>query len=712
MSVRFAYAIAALLCPITAAWATPRIVVGTVELQPNQPGQTIQIFVTGSDPVQGLDLNVQIADGGPELDGEIDGPAITDLDIFTDAIFGTNNTGDREPVPVGQFPQFVAAGTTTASGEVLAEGLLATLTIDTTGFTEGSFDLILSDTLNGPTDFAGVPLEIVDGTITVLGTGNENPLTADAGEDQTVEGGELVQLAGTGSGGDPEVASLSYLWTQIGGPTITLSDPTLSNPTFLAPIGLTNSQITLELSVFDGTTTATDTVAVAVNADNAAPTANAGADQRVEAGQEVQLNGSGTDPEAQSLTYQWIQTTGVTVILGDDKIADPTFTAPTNLANTALVFQLRVSDGIDTSADTVTITINVSNDAPTADAGPDQSVTAGDTVQLAGIGSDHEEQTLTYQWRQIAGPAVILSDDEITDPTFTAPQSVTNTSITFELRVSDGTTTSADNVTITVNVDAADIAADAGLDQTVIGSQTVQLAGSDANAIGQQLTYTWTQTDGIAVVLSDATTANPTFTAPEGADNRVLTFELRVYDGTTTSVDTVSVTVNPNNQAPIIDAGEDQTVDAGDTVQLTGQASDPQALPLIYRWIQMTGTNVELSDNTLTNPTFTAPSVSTDTDIQFEFRVSNGTDISADTVTITVNATTDTTNNQSANDSTTNATDETQQEPDLLDQLAPALWGLTAILGAVFLISFGPIGIITAASLALIFLLSILLVGG
>lgn len=140
--------------------------VGHYDLLPDTPDQQILILVTGGDLVQGLDFNVIIADGGPELGGVVEGPAVTNTDIVTGTIFQNNNTG---VIDLGiTLRQFDARSTTTAAGFVAAEGLLATLTIDTTGVFSGVFPLILSSTPNGPTDFAGLPARINDGLIRVV----------------------------------------------------------------------------------------------------------------------------------------------------------------------------------------------------------------------------------------------------------------------------------------------------------------------------------------------------------------------------------------------------------------------------------------------------------------------------------------------------------------------------------------------------------------
>jgi hypothetical protein len=163
---RRAYVMALIASLATAhnASAALSIHVGTRVLAPNTANQKVQLFVVGGDAVQAVDCNVQIADGGLALGGVIDGPKLSDLDILTGTIFSGNNTGAQNP---GSFPQLAIRNTTTSGGNALASGLLATVTIDTTGFFSGTYALNLKNTLNGPTDFATVPVTITDGFIVV-----------------------------------------------------------------------------------------------------------------------------------------------------------------------------------------------------------------------------------------------------------------------------------------------------------------------------------------------------------------------------------------------------------------------------------------------------------------------------------------------------------------------------------------------------------------
>lgn len=93
---------------------------------------------------------------------------------------------------------------------------------------------------------------------------NQAPI-ADAGTDQLqVVPGSSVTLNGSGSS-DPDNDALTYLWMQLSGPTVTLSDPSSPTPTFVAPGGTGGAPLIFQLVVNDGTTSSVaDTVSIGV----------------------------------------------------------------------------------------------------------------------------------------------------------------------------------------------------------------------------------------------------------------------------------------------------------------------------------------------------------------------------------------------------------------------------------------------------------------
>ena len=123
--------------------------------------------------MDGVEFFLQVADGGPEGGGSVDGPAITDVDILAGTIFDGNSTGEAGG---GQLVrQFWQSGTTTDSGTVIANGLLATATIDTTGFYGHdpitTWDLKMTGTLMGNSSLQTPPpplsTRITNGSISI-----------------------------------------------------------------------------------------------------------------------------------------------------------------------------------------------------------------------------------------------------------------------------------------------------------------------------------------------------------------------------------------------------------------------------------------------------------------------------------------------------------------------------------------------------------------
>jgi hypothetical protein len=87
-------------------------------------------------------------------------------------------------------------------------------------------------------------------TVTILNTIDEPPV-ADAGPDQTVSGGALVQLSGSGT--DPNGDAIAaYAWNLAGPNMVNLSSAFVAAPTFVAPTYPIDTTLMFSLTVSDG----------------------------------------------------------------------------------------------------------------------------------------------------------------------------------------------------------------------------------------------------------------------------------------------------------------------------------------------------------------------------------------------------------------------------------------------------------------------------
>ena len=233
-----------------------------------------------------------------------------------------------------------------------------------------------------------------------------------------------------------------------------------------------------------------------------------------------------------------------------------TFTAPdVDVNGEALVFELTVTDSHGAFAtDSCIVNVSWVNVAPTADAGVDQTISEGTAVALtAAASSDPDDGIAHYEWVQLQGPQVVLSNAQSMSPAFTAPAvESAGASLIFQLTVTDtGGLQDTDTCTITITWNNQEPMADAGADQQAVPGDEVTLDGSlSTDPDGSNLQYRWRQTDGNPVALSDATAVRPVFVVPrEGFDGTILAFELTVTDdGGLQGVDTCQVAVETPTQ--------------------------------------------------------------------------------------------------------------------------------------------------------------------
>lgn len=477
---------------------------------------------------------------------------------------------------------------------------------------------------------------------------NQSPV-ASAGPDRVIVL-PINSVTVTGGGTDADGTVASFRWTYLSGP----AQYTIVTPTTAQTVinNLVQGSYRFVLTVTDNLgATGKDTVVVTVNATappaNQAPVAYTGPNATITLpANTVTANGNQSyDPDGTIASYQWTKIAGPAQFA----IATPTQaqTAFNNLVQGTYWFELRVTDNQGAiGKDTLTVTVNAAppaNQLPVAFAGADQAITLPlNSATLNGSASYDPDGTITaYQWTRIAGPTA----GTITTAT-QAQTTVTNLvqgAYAFELRVTDNKgAVSKDTMVLTVNAAA------------VTNQAPVAIAGNDINLSlptnstsvngsasydpdGTIASYQWTKIAGPTQFAINTPTSAQTII--NSLVQGVYRFELRVTDNKgAIAKDTVVITVNAMNQAPVANAGNDVTITLPtNSLTINGSSSfDPDGTITSYQWTKISGptqgaivssTQKQTVVNTLVQGVY-----------KFELKVTdNQGAIGKDTVTVTVN---------------------------------------------------------------------------
>jgi hypothetical protein len=332
----------------------------------------------------------------------------------------------------------------------------------------------------------------------------------------------------------------SYSWS----PSIGLNDTLIANP-IASPITTTSYLVSMNKGYG---CPVSDEIVVTVNEP---PTASAGLDITICAGQDTTLTATGGD------AYSWLPATS---------LSNPSIANPLAAPSATTIYSVSVKNTATGCSDTAEVTITV-NELPTASAGSDITICAGMDTTITATGGD------TYSWM----PATSLTNATIENPV-AQPTETTNYTVT----VTNTTTgcSDTDNVEITINE----------LPAVSSGTDISLCAGEDTTltATGGDI-YSWLP----ATDLSNTGIYNP-IAGPSETTN----YTVSVTNITTgcSNTDDILITVN---ELPTASAGTDITICAGEDTTLTASGGDA------YSWLPAIGLNNAAIYNPVANLTET-----------------------------------------------------------------------------------------------------------
>jgi len=386
---------------------------------------------------------------------------------------------------------------------------------------------------------------------------------------------------------DPDKDPLSYLWDFGDGNTSKLAKTAHTyRVTGLMIINLTVSDGKLS----DSATAYINIVPIPGVGVDHPPTADAGSNKTdVFVGQTIYFSSASTDEDGDTLRFFWDfdRSNGVNLINPDAATDERTVTWVYNVSdNYTVTHWVQETDtpehfvAFDTCWADV---LDTPKYPPLAEAGPNQTVVVGNDITLSGSGISRNQggSIREYAW------------DFDNDGTFDWTSNTTGKTkhaytavrvYTARLRVTDEVgATAEDTTTITVNDKPNNPPeAIAGGDVTVFAGQPATFHGTGSDSDGQIVKYQWDyEGDGVWDFESPSSgAASHTYPAAGTYDAR-----FRVTDDRGATADDVSVVTVKLNQAPVADAGGDQSANCGEAVQFDGSASrDPDNQKISFAW--------------------------------------------------------------------------------------------------------------------------------
>lgn len=577
----------------------------------NESGQTVDIAIT-------TNSNPDLFQVQPSLDGSgnltftpaMTGTATLTFEAVDDG--GTDHGGvDRatkqlvitihevnrapilDPIDVSSGDEGVQIAFTANAFDINDDSLIFSLVGAPDGATIGSggdFSWTPSEAQgNGTFDF---DVTVTDGEYTdsetlsvTIGETNETPIL-DAIGDQAIDEGQ--QLAFTVSATDADLPEDNLQFSLIG-PVPQGAFITPAGDFFWTPTELQGPETyTLTIQVSDGSSIDQETFQVTVHEVNSDPVLAAIGNLTVNEKETLTFTATATDPDLPG--NDLVFGLSGSVPFGASITTNGQFSwTPTELQGAgSYVFDVTVHDGTATISEEIIVTVNEVNDPPTfaisdadvvADLNDGEQMIVGFVHDIESGPADEPSQAVTFSITNNSNPEMFASGPTLdVDGKLTfAPAAVGSATVTLiatdDGRTDNGGADTSVPVQFTITISERNRAPQ--LDP--IGDQTA--------AEGSLLTFTATAFDinGDDVTFGllgepDGATMTPaghfTWTPSETQGSGTFTFDVTVDDGEFTDTQSVSISVDETNVAPLIDPVADRTVNENSPLSFSITATD------------------------------------------------------------------------------------------------------------------------------------------
>ncbi|MEZ9378821.1 cadherin-like domain-containing protein, partial [Vibrio lentus] len=408
-----------------------------------------------------------------------------------------------------------------------------------------------------------------------------------------------------------------------------------------------NGELDLTFDISDGQETISSAIDLTVRPINDAPVPEDKTFEIEEDGTliftDADLLTGATDIEGDNLTVEGVTYDGGDGILTDNGNGTYTF-APNENFNGDVNFSFDVSDGTDTVAANIDVSVTAVDDAPVSgdlaySVDEDGSIRLSQE-QLLSQASDVEGDDLTASGLTVGDDATVTQND---DGSFTiTPDENFNGDIDISFDISDGTNTVQASADLTVNpINDLPVPQDQQLsveeDGTLIFTDVDLLTGA-TDIEGDNLTVEGVTYDGGDGILTDNGNGTYTF-APNDNFNGDVNFSFDVSDGTDTVAANIDVSVTAVDDAPVsgdlaYSVDEDGSIRLSQE-QLLSQASDVEGDDLTASGLTVGG-DATVTQNDDGSFTIT-PDENFNGDIDISFDISDGTNTVQASADLTVN---------------------------------------------------------------------------